>query len=287
MNRTSRVILKWLLLAGLLTYTVGMTVWASHRADERVCPGIKVEITGTKPGIEKIVRQGVLEHLAVLGPVKGRTVGELNLRNIQNWMNRLENLEQATCAFLPDGTLLISAQALVPEMRVFGPGGASYYVNRDGKHMEARQEFFTDVPVVYGRFDKNLREKSLIPLVHAINGDPVLAHLITMIEVRSPQNIILIPRMQGHIVNFGDTTRVNAKLTALKAFYRKVMPYRGWNTYEQLSLKYAGRVIATLRVKPAVPETVIDSIPDPEELALQQSQLEEHPEAAPLTNNPH
>lgn len=286
-SKVRDTVLKWLLLAGLLTYAIGMTVWASGRADARLCNGVEVEVEGVTPGMENMVREGVLEHLSVLGPIKGRAVGNLNLKAIQQWMDKLSNLEHATCAFLPDGRLRVSVEALVPEMRVFGPGGTSYYVNRDGKRMAARQEFFADVPVVSGRFDGKFRETALLPLLRRISADPMLSSMITMVEVRSPENIYLYPRVQGHLVNLGDTSYVGAKLTALKAFYRKVMPCRGWQTYELVNLKYAGRVVATLRVKPVIQAPVTDSVPDTEEQALQQSELEQNPESAPLTNPQH
>lgn len=284
MTSTTRTVLKWLLLTALVAYAIAMTVWATARADRRICPGVEVEVNGAKPGTEATIRSGVEQHLARLTHVKGRPVGSLDLHRIQLWISQLNNLENAACAFAPDGRLVIRADALVPEMRVFGPGGQSYYINRDGKRMQARTEFFTDVPLVFGRFSRDFPETALLPILRRINADPMLGSMITMVEVRSPQDIILVPRVQGHVVNFGDTTAVERKLTALKAFYRKVMPARGWQTYDMISVKYAGRVTATLRVKPALPEAMVDSVPDVEEQALRQTEITAPENPAPLTN---
>lgn len=284
MTSTTRTVLKWLLLIALMSYATVMTVWAASRADKRICPGVEVVVSGAKPGTEATIRHGVEQHLSRLIQVKGRPVGSLGLHRIQVWISQLNNLENATCAFAPDGRLVIHADALVPEMRVFGPGGQSYYINRDGKRMQARTEFFTDVPLVVGKFSRTFPETSLLPILRRINADPLLSSIITMVEVRSSGDIILVPRVQGHIVNFGDTTGVEHKLTALKAFYRKVMPVRGWQTYDVISVKYAGRVTATLRVKPTRSAEDVDSVLDVEEQALQQTEITapEHP--APLTN---
>ena len=287
MTQTTRTVLKWLLLAILVAYAIAMTAWATTRAAERVCPGVEIEVTGAKPGTEATIRHGVEQHLSRLVQVKGKPVGSLDLHKIQIWMSQLNNLENATCAFAPDGRLVIRADALVPEMRVFGPGGQSYYINREGKRMQARTEFFVDAPVVYGQFGKDFSEKSLLPILWRINDDPLLRSMITMVEVRSPRDIILVPRAQGHVVNFGDTTDIDRKLTALKAFYRKVMPARGWQTYDMVSVKYAGRVTATLRVKPDLPVAVADSVPDVEEQALQQTEIEAPVHPAPLTHPQH
>lgn len=277
-------ILKWLLLAALLSYAVGMTVWASERSAARICTGVEVEVNNVRPELAATIRSGIESHLARLVRVKGRPVGQLDLVKIQAWIASLNNLENASCKFAPDGRLVIHAHALVPEMRVFAPAGESYYVNRDGKRMQASAEFFTDVPIVTGRFNSRFTEQSLLPLIRTLNADPLLGPMTAMIDARSPNDIRLIPRAQGHTVQLGDTSQLDHKLTALKAFYRKVMPRCGWNTYEQISLKYAGRVIATLRNKPVVAAEMTDTLPDVEEQTLGQSEIEAPANPAPLTN---
>lgn len=283
-SKTRATVLKWSLLALLLTYAVSMTVWASGRADARLCSGVDIEVSGVRPEMATLFSNGIKAHLDRLVHVEGKPVGSLDLPQIQRWISSLSNVEDAMCAFRPDGRLLIRAEALVPEMRIFGPGGESYYVNREGKRMQARHEFFIDVPVVSGRFDKKFNELALIPLVRLIETDPELKALVSMIEVQSPDNILLIPAIEGHTVNLGDTAHLNRKLTALKAFYRKVMPHRGWQTYKALSVKYAGRVTATLRNKPTVATTELDTIPDVEEQALNTANIEAPANPAPLTN---
>ena len=51
------------------------------------------------------------------------------------------------------------------------------------------------------------------------------------------------------MVNFGDTTRLAEKRDALKLFYSKVMPYKGWEEYDTISVKFRGQVVATRRDK--------------------------------------
>ena len=62
-------------------------------------------------------------------------------------------------------------------------------------------------------------------------------------------DIIIVPNIRGHVVNFGDTSRVADKFGRLTAFYRNVMPRRGWEMYDTVSVKWGGRVVATRRDK--------------------------------------
>lgn len=281
-------LLKWALLTLLLAYTAFMTVWASDRERRQPCRGVDVEVEGCRPELQTTVRRGVLTHLGALTRVEGVPVGSLDLRRMERWLGRLENLEEASCAVTPNGRLRVRVRALVPEMRVFGPGGESYYVNREGKRMASRAEFFADVPVVTGRFGPGFRETALIPLLRGIDRDSLLRHMVTMVEVRSPADIILVPRVSGHVVNLGDTSRLAEKLAALGVFYRKVMPARGWNRYTEVSLKFRGQAIGVLRDKPvpAPADTVAGT--DPEEQALAASGVEtpEYPRRQPAPPPP-
>ena len=62
-------------------------------------------------------------------------------------------------------------------------------------------------------------------------------------------DIIIVPTIRGHVVNFGDTSMVADKFDRLRRFYRGVMPTVGWETYDTLAVKWRGRVVATRRNK--------------------------------------
>ena len=73
--------------------------------------------------------------------------------------------------------------------------------------------------------------------------------LTAMIEARDSRNLIVVPKITGHVVNFGDTTRLEQKRDALKLFYTKVMPHKGWEQYDTISVKFRNQIVATRRDK--------------------------------------
>ncbi len=90
-----------------------------------------------------------------------------------------------------------------------------------------------------------------------------------MYEVNGPDDIILVPRITGHVINLGDTTRLAEKRRMLMTAYKNIIPYRGWNQYDTISVKFRGQIVATRRNKaPLYPiETFIEE-EDPEEATL-------------------
>ena len=132
--------------------------------------------------------------------------------------------------------------------------------------MYSKASFFVDVPVVRGNFNESFRPEYVLPVTRYIAKDPILKNLVGMVQADDADNIILIPRIHGHVINFGDTNRLSEKKEALIAVYRKVLPYKGWNEYDTISVKFKGQVVATRKKK---------AIKAPQNLDLEEIDMEE------------
>ena len=241
-------ILKWVILAALLVYAAGMGVWAHRQAYRHVCTGIEVEVTGQQKTDTAITR-GIREELRKY-PMRivGTPLHQINTADIEKFLTKHNNFESVNCMITSRGMLVVNIVPLIPVMRVFY-GDNSYYINKDGKHIMSNAEFYSDVPIVTGRFNRKFAPKAILPLVNYIHRDAMLSDLVSMVEARDANNLILVPRVKGHVINFGDTTRLDEKRHALQLFYRQVMPYKGWEEYDTISVKYRGQVVATRRDK--------------------------------------
>lgn len=268
MAKKGIVIFKWATLALLLAYCVVMGAWGRSEADRHTCAGIDINVRGNRQ-MDSVVIHGVSRELARY-PEKiiGRRISEINPAKIETYLSGLNNFESVSCMMSSGEILHIEIVPLVPVMRVFD-GNESYYINKDGKRIKSNAQFYTDVPVVKGSFSDSFRPESLLPVVRFVGKDKFLSEMTTMISADNATNIMLVPRMMGHLVNFGDTTRLQEKKEALRLFYRKVMPYKGWEEYDTISVKFKGQVIATRRLKPIV-EIKADTVPDidPDETTL-------------------
>lgn len=243
-----RTILKWMILSSLFCYITFVTIWAHGESERHTCNGIEVAITRAGSA-DTITRNGVLYELSRYPrKIIGCPVKDINTLEVKNYLGRFSNFEEVNCVLRTDGILCVTVTPMIPALRVFD-GGKSYYINKDGKRIEAKANFFVDVPIVSGNFMDRFRPHDLLSVVKFITSDPILNKLVGMIEADDADNIILIPRIHGHVINLGDTTRLPEKRRALLAMYRKVMPYKGWEAYDTISLKFEGQVVATRRDK--------------------------------------
>lgn len=286
-QRNSISAVKWVALGALLLYTCLMGVWAAARSSSDVCRGVKIEVKG-HPRNDSVIEAGVMTHLLKYMQPKGQSRAKLNTKAIEEWISTLNNLENVEVGFDSSGMLLISVTPLVPEMRVFTPDGGSYYVNAAGKHMDAKADFFADVPIVSGRFGKTLTPLMVRPVIKSIQDDKTMQALVTMIEVKTNGDILLVPRFRGHVINIGDTNNLTRKFANLKAFYTKVMPYSGWDTYDTISVKFRNQIVATRANKHISSHgaLILEEDADTEEAALEGANLDAGtPAQAPPAKN--
>lgn len=268
MTVIAKKIMKWSILAILLIYVAAMGVWANQRASLHLCTDIVVDVDAA-PAIDSIVRHGVSERLrAYPQKIIGVPQHQIDIADIERFLSRDNIFESVNCMMSARGELIVEIVPMIPVMRLFF-GNDSYYINKDGKYVASSAQFMTDVPVVTGNFNKRFAPKEVIPIVSYINKNPMLHDLVSMIFAENAHNIILIPKIRGHVVNFGDTTRLDEKTRALTLFYRDVIPYKGWEEYDTISVKYRGQIVATRRDKTRLNhgEDYVEEI-DPEEATL-------------------
>lgn len=246
-----KTILKWALLLVLLAYAIGATIWAHGEARKNACNGINIEIIRGFSA-DSVTKQGVMNEIqGYRGKIVGEQLSSINSRDIERYLKSFPQFEDVMCSFTTKGELNVKVIPMIPELRVFDDS-LSYYINKEGKRMKSKSSFFVDVPVVSGKFNEEFRPDYLLPVTRFIASDPLLNKLVGMVHAEDADNIILVPRIQGHVVNFGDTSRLPEKKRALMAVYKKVMPYKGWDEYDTISVKFKGQVVATHRKKAAL-----------------------------------
>lgn len=279
-----KTVLKWLLLFALLSYTAIAAVWAADRARNRACPGVEINVKRAGKGTT-ISESAIRTQIDRFDPqLSGKNVSQIRVSELEKSLSGFNNFESVECYISSSGKLCVDVVPMIPEIRVFDRDGSSYYINKDGKRIDARADFFVDVPIVSGHFSERWPASRVLPVVRYINKDKTLRQLVSMIEVRSPHDIILVPRIAGHVINIGDSRNLDEKFRNLMLMYRKVMPYKGWDTYDTISVKFSGQVVATRRDKRVANPIVVQD----DDIELEEASLEgQIPEGAQITAPAH
>lgn len=241
----------------VVAYLATMSIISWRLTDGRKCAGVRITVHDT--ALYKFVtpRELALELGTFPRRAKTMRLRDLNIDSIERLLAAFDKIERVNVTILSNDTLLIDVHPLHPVARIFDNDGHSYYINRSGKRIKADARYHIDVPVIQGRFTESMPATSMLPLLDAVASDSLMNSLVSMIKVDSPNDIILVPAIRGHVINLGDTLDYADKFRRIKAMYRNVMSVRGWEFYDTISVKWGGQVVATRRNKSVAKERLV------------------------------
>lgn len=256
-SKRSQNIIMALLSLLIVAYFVGSWFYTSSVSSKRMCEGVLVTVHDTSE-IHFVTPQELAAELGDL-PKNARytKLRDIDVDSLERTLNHFDKIERVNINVLSSGKLLIDVWPLRPVARIFDSAGQSYYINRAGKRIAANHNYFLDVPVITGDFSASFPATSLISLLDYIDSNPEWRDAVSMIEARSPNDIILVPVIKGHVINLGDTLNLPDKLNRVKLLYSKVMAYKGWDYYSEISVKWSGQVVGVKKnAKTPEPEYV-------------------------------
>ena len=268
MKMTKRDILYLCGTAVLLLYTVFAV--ALTRAEKRMSlyEGVDIEVADSA-GTGFVTAADIDRTLGGLRAICARDPrGKINTLALERRLQAIPSVESASVTELNNGRLRLRVKPLVPVLRVMD-GNSSYYINAAGKTISSDQGNFVDVPVIVGHFKSGKEVARLVPMFSYIHRHPEYDALVSSVSVSPRGDIIIVPAVTGHVINMGDTSRIEDKFKRLNRFYSEVMPVKGWEYFDTLSVKYSGRVIGTRAAKREAPialtalaDSVADNAPD-------------------------
>ena len=247
----------------LVIYMVVAFSFTAYITQNDYCRGVDIEINDPS-NMKFITVDDILREIGNEdGVFLSMRLNEINTHTIETSLNAIDKIEEANCFITKDGHLKIDITPLIPVARIFDPNG-TYYINRDGKKMTASARYHVDVPVVVGQFNSKLNSTAILPLLKYIKSDSTWNSLVSGIKIDANNDIIIAPMIRGHVLNLGDTSDIENKFARIKTIYKQVLPIKGWNFYDTISVKWQGQVVATRKEKLKVVNTATfaDSIDD-------------------------
>jgi cell division protein FtsQ len=248
---------KWLQISLWSLLGVGtctLLVAAMQKKDEKACPGIEISIDGAKDNVF-IDDKDVMEIMKTNGAVKGKEVSEINLRNIEEQLEKNAWIKDADLFFDNNQVLHAKIEEREPIARIFTLSGKSYYIDSSCKMLplsderSARVPMFTSFPS-----DKKILSKpdSLVlqdvkRVAQYINADSFLTAQVAQIDITSQGTYEIIPVLGDQLIRIGDAEGLDEKFGKLKSFYKQVWAKTGFEKYETIDVQYKDQVVATKR----------------------------------------
>lgn len=265
---TKRGITLCILSLMLAVYLVVALVTSQSIAAEAPCNGVQISVSQNE--MSQFVTPDDIDHElgGITALADSATAASFNLRDIEMRLRGLSIVEDVNCRRLSNDVIAIDVVPMVPVARVFDNNG-SYYINKAGKHLQASARYQLDVPVVITDNDSLTNAAEIIPLLQRIGENKTWSQLVSALKVDRNGDIFIIPAVSGHIVNIGDGSNLDNKMSRLFAFYNQVLDVKGWNYYDTISVKFANQVIGKV-----VPGRLRRNAPDDDDLSYEDEDID-------------
>ncbi|MEJ5960625.1 cell division protein FtsQ/DivIB [Pedobacter immunditicola] len=221
------------------------------------CTNVKILIPGADNFIEREEVDALL--LQSQGTLIGRDLQQINLNEIEEKMESNPYIAAAKIYADMDGVIHIEIKQRQPVLRVINAGDQDFYIDRFGLKMPVSANFTANVLVATGNIDEPFngrldslstkKGRDLYKAAFYIKEDTLWHAQIEQIYVDERKDMVLIPRVGNQRIILGNADSLDVKMNNLLAFYKKVMPKVGWDTYKTINIKYTNQVICE-RIKP-------------------------------------
>jgi cell division protein FtsQ len=230
---------------------LGIFVLVEMRQSQRRCLGITVILD--QQAEYPFFTENDIKNLVTDGSevVEGILVKNLDLKGYEKRVlgNRLIKNCQASTDLA--GNLVISIEQQTPLARIIHTTDSSKggYVTETGAVVPLSSRFAARVPIVSGSFFTNFKKlkskqgQQLVDLLKNIRDNEFWRAQIAEMIVDADGEITMIPQVGQYRIAFGLPEDVTVKFQKIKVFYKTILPFKGWNHYDLVSVKFKNQIV--------------------------------------------
>lgn len=241
--------MKKFLLIVVALMTIGYLVFSAayfrKLSRNKLCESFEVVIADSNRvqfvltrDIERLVKRHNLH------PV-GKSFGDINTLAIRDTILTNQLVESAEVYTTPAGGIVAAIRQRQPVIRVITSQGRSYYVDQERRIMPVTTAFTVYVPVVTGAVTETMAREELYDFAMFLQRNADWDAWIEQIEVRSNDDVVLIPRAGDFSIVMGSLKDYPVKLSKFIRFVDQGLNVLGWNRYSEINLKYENQVVCT------------------------------------------
>lgn len=222
-----------------------------HKKDrETLCKEVKIWITGHQFFIEQ---QEVHAIMFQGNPVIGKKLATINLHRIEKRLTSNPYIQYAQVYADLDGVIYVNIKQREPILRIFNGINQDFYIDQNGYKMPVSINYTAPVLVANGHIEETFNykidtlktpiAKNLYQIAKFVQQNNFWNQQIEQIFVRENGDIELTPRVGEHQIILGTADSLAIKFNQLMAFYKQILPKKGWSTYKNINLKYARQIV--------------------------------------------
>ena len=240
-------------LSLMLAVAFSMIAFVEKKQGEKLCQDISITIhdNGTNYFLEKEeVHQLVTDHSNEV--LIGTLYDKIDLKSIEKRIRANKYVAEAQAYTSLGGEVFVDVWLNIPMARFMIDGGADFYICESGRIMPTSEKYTSRVLLLSGEYldfipEKNINEDStyrqIFELITYINQDEFWKAQIAQLDIDRDGYITLFPQVTRQYIEFGKPVSIEEKFLKLKVFYKKILPYKGWNNYTRVNIEFKDQIV--------------------------------------------
>ena len=238
------------LAGGVLMMMIG---FSNVENENNVCGEIVVNLHNTTENHfldENDVIGIITEH--GMKEIRGLTMEEISLKEIEKRLYTERYIERAEIYKDLRGNILVDAELRRPIARIIRRSTQDAYLTEDGMIVPVSEKFTSRTIIISGNYTEKITSPSmdkmeldnLISMISFIRANPFWNAQIAQMDINRRGEITMYTQVSKQLIEFGKVEDYEDKFLKLKVFYEKILPSKGWNTYERVNVKFKDQIIA-------------------------------------------
>lgn len=241
-----------LLLSGALLVLV--IVFTEKKHTSKICQCVAITIAN-KTEQRFLEKSDLLKQVTIntKQPILGTPLQALETRHVAHIVKNHHFVREGIAYKNWKGALKIAILPRKVVARIIYPNQQEQYIDEDGTLLPLSNQYTARVPLVEVEQlqqdvdKKNLREytygTALLALLNYIDHDPFWRAQIVYMCINKKGKITMYTQISKQRIEFGTPEAAKKKLAKLMLFYKKIVPYKGWNTYKRVNIEFDNQII--------------------------------------------
>jgi cell division protein FtsQ len=237
----------------MVIFAFSTIAFVEKKQGEKVCQEISVSLqdNGTNYFLDKEeVYQLITEKDRFT--LIGSTYRDIDLKRIEKRILTNRYVADAQAYANLRGKIHVDVTLNIPIARFMLDGKKDFYICETGKIMPTSEKYTAHVMLLTGDYLKyipkgNIRNDSsylqIFNLVKYIADDAFWKAQIAQVDIDQAGYVTLYPQVTKQIIQFGKPVSIDEKFLKLKVFYKKILPYKGWNHYDRVNIEYKDQIV--------------------------------------------
>jgi len=189
------------------------------------------------------INDSIIKHVVKKNNPSNK-IKKINIGETERKIKELPSVEYVNVYLELNGTLNVEIKQKIPVMRINNSDN-QYYVDDMGNEFPLSKEYSHPCILVSGKIPAE-DYANLAILINKIKKDDLYKNYFIGIS-KFNEDYMLLTNDGYFKIQFGNLENIDIKLMGLKVFIEKYLYNKNHNIYKQISVKYNGQIVATLR----------------------------------------